>query len=74
MGAQEIYEAYVSGITPADLLSQGRDAIASRLMREDQLPEKAAYYATDQILVYAEHVEDDIPLEPGSDLDSGEYR
>jgi hypothetical protein len=58
MDAQELYEAYTPDIVPADLLSQGRNAIASRLMLEDQLPEKAAYYAADQILVYAEHVED----------------
>lgn len=69
MDAREIYEAYTPDVAPADLLSQGRDAIASRLMLEDQLPEKAAYYTADQILVYAEHVEDDIPLGSGPDLE-----
>lgn len=74
MDAREIYEAYTADISPADLLSEGREAIANRLMVERQMPEKAAYYAADQILVYAEHREDDIPLGPGPNIDSGEYR
>ena len=74
MDAREIYEAYTANIAPADLLSQGRDAIANRLINEEQMPQKAAYYAADQILVYAEHIEDDIPLGPGPNMDSGEYR
>lgn len=74
MDARQIYEAYTADIAPADLLNQGRNAIANRLMIEEKMPEKAAFYAADQILVYAEHIEDDIPLGPGPNQDSGEYR
>lgn len=74
MNAQEIYEAYLPDIEPSMLLTQGRDAIANRLMQQEQMPQKAAFYAADQILLYAEHVEDGIPLEPGPNMDSGEYR
>jgi hypothetical protein len=69
MDAQELYEAYTADVAPADLLSQGRDVIASRLMLEVQLSEKAAYYEADQILVYTEYIEDDIPLRSGSGLE-----
>jgi hypothetical protein len=74
MNSQEIYEAYVAEIAPAALLDQGRDAIATRLMLQEQMPEKAAFYAADQILVYAQSVEDGEPIEPAPDQDSGEYR
>jgi hypothetical protein len=74
MNSQEIYEAYVAEIAPATLLDQGRDAIANRLMLQEQMPEKAAFYAADQILVYAQRVEDGEPIEPAPDQDSGEYR
>ena len=74
MNAQQIYEAYIQDIEPSALLTQGRDAIARRLMKEEQMPEKAAFYAADQILIYADNAEEGEPGEPGPRQDSGEYR
>jgi hypothetical protein len=74
MSSREIYAAYVPDISPSALLDQGRDAIANRLMLHEQLPEDAAFYAADQILAYAQSAEDEEPIEPAPDQDSGEYR
>jgi hypothetical protein len=51
--AAEIFNTYVKGADPHDLVAQGRTAIASRLMVEQKLKDTAAYFAADQILVHA---------------------
>lgn len=50
---EEIFNTYVKGADPHDLIAQGRTAIASRLMVEHKLKDAAAYFAADQILVHA---------------------
>lgn len=74
MSAEEVYETYVNEVDPSTLLSEGRDAVAHRLIHDREMPEKAAYYAADQILLYAENAEEGSPQRPGPNLDSGEYR
>jgi hypothetical protein len=49
----EIFNTYVKGSDPDDLLAQGREAIASRLMVEKKLKPEAAFFAADEILIHA---------------------
>ena len=53
---REIYDTYVENVDPDELISAGRTAIATRLMTEHQLEDRAAYYAADQILVRADQI------------------
>jgi ribosome-associated translation inhibitor RaiA len=48
--AREVYGAYARGARARDLLEEGRDNIASRLMVSEGLTEEAAYFAADQIM------------------------
>jgi hypothetical protein len=59
---QELYETYTEGVDPQRLIDLGRDKIATQLMVEEQLDEEEAYYAADQILVYAQQESPDIPM------------
>lgn len=54
MSAAELYDAYANEVPPVDLLNVDRKEIAERLMREEDLDEKSAYYAADQMLAYAQ--------------------
>jgi hypothetical protein len=54
LSARELYDAYVPGQEPAEVLAQGREAIAQRLRVEEGLDQREAYYAADQILVAAQ--------------------
>jgi ribosome-associated translation inhibitor RaiA len=54
----ELFNTYVKGADPDDLVAQGRDHIAVRLMMEAGLKETAAFYAADQILVHAQDMID----------------
>lgn len=75
MSAEQLHQTYLEDLEPQRMLDMGRDAVAARLMSEHELPEEAAYYTTDQVLAYAERVEDDRPIaEPLPTQDSGEYR
>jgi ribosome-associated translation inhibitor RaiA len=46
----EVYGTYAKGAKPEEMLEQGRENIASRLMLTEGLSEEAAYFAADQIL------------------------
>lgn len=48
--ANEVYATYAKGTRPSQILEEGRERIASRLMLNDGLTEEAAYFAADQIL------------------------
>jgi hypothetical protein len=52
LSAREIYETYVGYQVPPDLLTEGREEIATRLRVEEGLRQEEAYYAADQILAY----------------------
>lgn len=52
--ARELYDAYADQADPAALAALDRDKIAARLMVDQNLDQEAAYYAADQILVFAE--------------------
>jgi len=54
MSAAELYEAYANEVPPIDLLNLDRKEIAERLMLQEGLDEKSAYYAADQMLAYAQ--------------------
>jgi len=56
--AEEIYAHYCDGIDPVQLFDQGRTEIATRLRVKEGLSQDAAYYAADQLLVYAQELLD----------------
>jgi len=54
LSADEVYATYVKDQDPAQIFEQGRMEIATRLMVEEGLSQKAAYFAADQILQAAQ--------------------
>ncbi len=57
---REIYQSYIEDNTdPATILDTGRTALASRLRVEEELAEEEAYFATDQIMAYAQQLQDE---------------
>lgn len=50
---KEIHDSYVGSTIPKDLVLKSRDTIAARLMLEEKLDERSAFYAADQIQAYA---------------------
>jgi hypothetical protein len=53
LSARELFDAYGGGASPDHLLDEGRTAIATRLRTEEDLREKEAYFAADQMLAFA---------------------
>ena len=53
LSAREIYDTYANNREPASLIDEGRTALATRLRVVEGLAQRDAYYAADQILVYA---------------------
>ena len=58
LSAEEIYATYAKGWQPEDILKMDHTEIASRLMIEKGLPQDAADFAADQILLVAETIND----------------
>jgi ribosome-associated translation inhibitor RaiA len=58
LSAEEIYATYAKGWQPEDILRMNHTEIASRLMVEQGLPQDAADFAADQILLVAEERND----------------
>lgn len=58
LSAQEVYQAFTGGSLPDVWIEQTRDRIATRLMVDEGLNQDDAYYAADQILVYAQELLD----------------
>lgn len=57
LSPREIYDTYTGFLpAPETLLDMERDAIATELMTRGKLDQAAAYYATDEILVFAQEV------------------
>lgn len=50
---EEIHETYFNDVISKELLDQGRDKIASKLMMDEKLDQESAYYAADCLLEYA---------------------
>jgi hypothetical protein len=51
--SKELYESYMQGVEPAELLEQSRIDLATQLRVEEGLKQEEAYYAADQMLAYA---------------------
>ncbi len=51
---KELYQSYTNQVDPNDLVSQGRTTLATRLMVDEKMTDKDAYYAADQIFQYAQ--------------------
>jgi hypothetical protein len=58
LAAEELYAAYFKNVEPQVVLTEGRTAIAARLQTEHKLKSDAAFYATDEILTYAQQLLD----------------
>jgi hypothetical protein len=54
LSAREIFDAYVGQADLTRLLNRTRTDIATELMAKEGLDQEAAYYAADEILVYAQ--------------------
>ncbi len=54
--AEEIYDTFAPRIAAPDLIEMSRNELASKLMVEENFEESAAFYAADQILVFAEEI------------------
>lgn len=50
---REIFDTYVDNVIPEEMLNQGRDKIATKLMLDENLDQESAYYAADRILEFA---------------------
>ena len=50
---EEIHDTYVDDVITKEIIDQGRDKIAAKLMLEENLDQDSAYYAADCILDYA---------------------
>ena len=55
MSASELYQAYANEVDVMDFINLDRDDIAERLMAEEGLDDKSAYYAADRMLEYAQN-------------------
>jgi ribosome-associated translation inhibitor RaiA len=53
LSAEEVYASYARNADPAQLIEDGREKLAARLMAEEGFDEEAAYLAADQILSVA---------------------
>ena len=53
LAPDEIYATFAKNLKPTEVIHKDRDEIASELMVEEGLTEKAAYFAADQILFVA---------------------
>jgi hypothetical protein len=56
LSPRELYDAYAKGRDPAEVILQGREALAQRLRVEHGLRQEDAYYAADQILEAAQQL------------------
>lgn len=64
LSAREIYETYIADDTaPATVLETGRTELATRLRVEEELAEKDAYFAADQIMAHAQQQQDELQEE-----------
>lgn len=54
LSPQEMYETYTPSREPQAILEQGRSQLATSLMMEEEIEQKAAYYIADRILEFAE--------------------
>jgi ribosome-associated translation inhibitor RaiA len=54
----ELYKTYFGETAPEDLLNRDRDDIAIVLMTHESLDKETAYYAADQILIFAHSTTD----------------
>jgi hypothetical protein len=61
LSARELYDAYAGSRDPAEVMAQGREALAQRLRIEHGLRQEDAYYAADQILAAAQQLSADQP-------------
>lgn len=52
--AKEIFDTYVGDTISKEMIDQGRDHIATKLMLDEQLDQESAYYAADSILEHAQ--------------------
>ena len=50
---KEIYDTYIEGEDPAEVVQEGRSNLATRLRVDEGLSQEEAYHAADQILAYA---------------------
>ena len=53
LSAEEVYASYARNADPSELIADGREKLAARLMVEEGFDEEAAYFAADQILSVA---------------------
>ena len=51
--SKELYESYMQGVEPTELLGQSRIDLTTQLRVEEGLKQEEAYYAADQMLAYA---------------------
>ena len=56
LSPREIFDTYVGQADVTNLLNRTRTDIATELMTRKQLDQEAAYYAADEILVYAQEM------------------
>lgn len=52
--SREIFDIYVEKAIPEEMLNQGRDEIATKMMLDENLDQESAYYAADRILEFAQ--------------------
>ena len=63
----EIYSTFVTGLRPHEVAGKDRDDLAADLMKNHDLHEEDAYYAADQILIYADE-KAGAPANPDTDV------
>lgn len=60
LSPEEMYDTYTPSRDPQELLDEGRSDLATSLMLEKKIEQKAAYYIADRILEYAENAVESI--------------
>ncbi|MCB0061541.1 MAG: hypothetical protein KDE19_05485 [Caldilineaceae bacterium] len=67
LSTREVYQTYIAdGTEPAAILQTGRTELATRLRVEEELKEEDAYFAADQIMAYAQQLQDQLQGEAPS--------
>jgi ribosome-associated translation inhibitor RaiA len=56
LSARELFDTYMDQVNVSALLNRSRTDIAAELMAKEGLDQESAYYATDEILVYAQEL------------------
>ena len=64
-----MYDAYSGQYKAAELLDRGREDLAERLINEGKLDRKSAYYAADQVLLWADRITSGEVRPPASEID-----